>query len=65
LEDPKKRPRMQEIAQMFEELNGQKGIQFTKSIQDYFDMLSKKFDPISRGHDLYIYYMIKLYLYII
>jgi hypothetical protein len=28
-------------------------------------MLSKKFDPISRGHDLYIYYMIKLYLYII
>jgi hypothetical protein len=25
----------------------------------------KDFDPISRGHDLYIYYMIKLYLYTI
>jgi hypothetical protein len=23
----------------------------------------KKLDPISRGHDSYIYYMIKLYLY--
>jgi serine/threonine protein kinase len=42
-EDPKQRPEMQEILQMLEELNGKKDIQFTKSIQDYFDMLSKRF----------------------
>jgi serine/threonine protein kinase len=42
-EDPKKRPGMQEILQMLEELNGKKSLQITKSIQDYFDNLSKIF----------------------
>ncbi|CAK9877015.1 unnamed protein product [Sphagnum jensenii] len=42
-EDPKKRPGMQDILQMLEELDGKKDIQFTKSIQDYFDMLLKRF----------------------
>jgi len=34
---------MPDILEMLEELNGKKGIQFTKSIQDYFDILSKGF----------------------
>jgi hypothetical protein len=34
---------MQEILQMLEELNGKKSLQITKSIQDYFDNLSKIF----------------------
>ncbi|KAH8962719.1 hypothetical protein BDL97_05G115300 [Sphagnum fallax] len=42
-EDPKKRPGMQDILQMLEGLDGKKDIQFTKSIQDYFDMLLKRF----------------------
>jgi hypothetical protein len=42
-EDPEKRPGMQEILQMLEELNGKKSLQITKSIQDYFDKLSKIF----------------------
>jgi hypothetical protein len=33
---------MQEFLQMLEELDGKKDIQFTKSIQDYFDVLLKK-----------------------
>ncbi|CAK9273807.1 unnamed protein product [Sphagnum jensenii] len=42
-EDPEKRPGMQEILQMLEKLDGDKDIQFTKSIQDYFDILLKRF----------------------
>jgi len=42
-EDREKRPGMPDILEMLEELNGKKGIQFTKSIQDYFDILSKGF----------------------
>jgi hypothetical protein len=33
---------MQEILQMLEELNGRKDIQFTKSIEDCFNILSKR-----------------------
>jgi serine/threonine protein kinase len=47
-EDPEKRPRMQEILQMLEELDGKKDIQYTKSIQDLFNILSKIFNPFSR-----------------
>jgi hypothetical protein len=39
---------MQEILQMLEEVNGKKGIQFTKSIQDYFNILSKRFRSNSK-----------------
>jgi hypothetical protein len=34
---------MQDILQMLEELDGKKDIQSTKSIQDYFDILLKRF----------------------
>jgi hypothetical protein len=33
---------------MLEELDGKKDIQFTKSIQDLFNILSKRFNPFSR-----------------